>query len=157
MTNINIDKLDREILCLLQEDASMPIADIANHVGLSVSPCWRRIQILEDKGIINKRVTLLNPSNIGLDMTVFVQVKAAKHDKVWLEKFAKHASAFAEVTEFYRMSGAYDYLLKVQVQDMVSFDHFYKRFIAGIDLLDVTSSFAMENIKYSTAMPLAHL
>lgn len=157
MKEITIDKRDKEILDCLQHDATMSIADIANRVGLSVSPCWRRIQLMEEHGIIDKKVTLLNPSRLGLHMTVFVQVKAAKHDKVWLDKFAKHASVFSEVTEFYRMSGAYDYLLKVQVTDMASFDHFYKRFIAGIDLLDVTSSFAMENLKYSTAMPLNHL
>ncbi|MDT0595323.1 Lrp/AsnC family transcriptional regulator [Glaciecola petra] len=157
MKEITIDKRDKEILHFLQQDATMSIADIANKVGLSVSPCWRRIQIMEENGTIDKKVTLLNPSHLGLYMTVFVQVKAAKHDKIWLEKFAKHTSAFSEVTEFYRMSGAYDYLLKVQVTDMASFDHFYKRFIGGIDLLDVTSSFAMENIKYSTAMPLDHL
>lgn len=157
MKEITIDRRDKEILNFLQQDATMSIADIANKVGLSVSPCWRRIQIMEENGTINKKVTLLNPARLGLYMTVFVQVKAAKHDKIWLEKFAKHASVFSEVTEFYRMSGAYDYLLKVQVTDMASFDHFYKRFIGGIDLLDVTSSFAMENIKYSTAMPLDHL
>ena len=127
-----MDAKDKEILSLLQGDASLSIADIADNVGLSVSPCWRRIQQLEQIGIIDKRVTLLNPTKLGLHMTVFVQVKAAKHDKVWLEKFASHASGFAEVTEFYRMSGAYDYMLKVQVADMASFD-------------------------YSTAMPLNHL
>lgn len=154
---MKIDSIDKAILNLLQKDASASVADIASEVGLSVSPCWRRIQILEEKGVIVKRVTLLNPEKLGLFMTVFVQVKAAKHDKVWLDKFAKHADSFAQIIEFYRMSGEYDYLLKVQVADMRSFDHFYKRFIAGIDLQDVTSSFAMESIKYSTALPLDHI
>lgn len=154
---MKINHIDKLILNMLQQNASLSVADIAAEVGLSVSPCWRRIQILEEKGIIEKRVTLLNPEKIGLFMTVFVQVKAAKHDKAWLDKFAKHANSFAQVTELYRMSGEYDYLLKVQVADMASFDHFYKRFIAGIDLQDVTSSFAMENIKYSTALPLEHI
>ena len=154
---MKIDSIDKAILNLLQQNASASVADIANEVGLSVSPCWRRIQILEEKGVIVKRVTLLNPEKLGLFMTVFVQVKAAKHDKTWLDKFAKHADSFAQITEFYRMSGEYDYLLKVQVADMRSFDHFYKRFIAGIDLQDVTSSFAMESIKYSTALPLDHI
>lgn len=141
----------------LQTNASMPITEIATSVGLSVSPCWRRIQLLEERGVILKRVSLLSPEKLGLYMTIFVQVKAAKHEKAWLDKFAKHADSFAQVTEFYRMSGEYDYLLKVLVPDMASFDNFYKRFIAGIDLQDVTSSFAMENIKYSTALPLDHL
>lgn len=154
---MKFDGIDRAILNHLQHDANTSVADIAASVGLSVSPCWRRIQILEDKGLIEKRVALLNPEKIGLFLTVFVQVKAAKHDKLWLDKFAKHADSFAQVTEFYRMSGEYDYLLKVQVADMASFDHFYKRFIAGIDLQDVTSSFAMERIKYSTALPLEQL
>jgi len=154
---MKFDSIDRAILNLLQRDANTSVADIAALVGLSVSPCWRRIQILESKGLIDKRVALLNPEKIGLFLTVFVQVKAAKHDKLWLDKFAQHADSFAQVTEFYRMSGEYDYLLKVQVADMASFDHFYKRFIAGIDLQDVTSSFAMERIKYSTALPLDQL
>ena len=141
----------------MQSNATTPIAEIAELVGLSVSPCWRRIQLLEERGVIQKRVSLLNPEKLGLYMTVFVQVKAAKHDKTWLDKFAKHADSFAQITELYRMSGEYDYLLKVQIPDMASFDTFYKRFIAGIDLQDVTSSFAMENIKYSTALPLEHL
>lgn len=154
---MEFDKIDKAILSFLQTDATMPISQIAAHVGLSVSPCWRRIQLLEEKGAITKRVALLSPEKLRLYMTVFVQVKAAKHDKTWLDKFAKHANSFSQVTEFYRMSGEYDYLLKVLVPDMPSFDTFYKRFVAGIDLQDVTSSFAMENIKYSTALPLEHL
>lgn len=154
---LKFDGADKVILTCLQSNANMPIAEIAEQVGLSISPCWRRIQLLEERGVIQKRVGLLSPEKLGLFMTVFVQVKAAKHDKVWLDKFAKHADSFAQVTEFYRMSGEYDYLLKVLVPDMASFDTFYKRFVAGIDLQDVTSSFAMENIKYSTAMPLDHL
>lgn len=154
---MKFDNIDKTILACLQNNANTPIAEIAEQVGLSVSPCWRRIQLLEERGVIQKRVGLLSPEKLGLYMTVFVQVKAAKHDKVWLDKFAKHTDSFAQVTELYRMSGEYDYLLKVQIPDMASFDTFYKRFIAGIDLQDVTSSFAMENIKYSTALPLEHL
>lgn len=154
---MKFDKVDKAILARLQSNANTPIAEIAELVGLSVSPCWRRIQLLEEKGVIQRKVALLCPEKLGLYMTVFVQVKAAKHDKAWLDKFAKHADSFSQVTELYRMSGEYDYLLKVQIPNMASFDTFYKRFIAGIDLQDVTSSFAMENIKYSTALPLEHL
>ncbi len=157
MKNITLDRIDKEILSLIQEDAERSLADIAETVGLSQTPCWRRIQRLQETGYITKRVGLLNAQKLGLSMTVFVQVKAARHDGNWLDKFAHHASGFEEVVEFYRMSGEYDYLLKVLVADMASFDHFYKRLVNGIDLNDVTSSFAMEQIKYATAIPLNHL
>lgn len=149
-----MDRLDCEILRLLQQDATQSVADIAEQIGLSTTPCWRRIQTLEKTGIIDKRVVLLNPEKIGLGMTVFVQVKAAKHDSVWLKKFAEHATNIEQIVEFYRMSGEYDYMLKVVVADMQAFDVFYKKLVDGIDLSDVTSSFAMEQIKYTTALPV---
>lgn len=149
-----MDRLDCEILRLLQKDATQSVADIAEQIGLSTTPCWRRMQSLEKQGIINKRVALLNPEKIGLGMTVFVQVKAAKHDSVWLKKFAEHTIIFEQIVEFYRMSGEYDYMLKVVVADMQAFDIFYKKFVNGVDLSDVTSSFAMEQIKYTTALPV---
>tara|TARA_B100002049_G_C15933166_1_gene313064 strand:- start:223 stop:699 length:477 start_codon:yes stop_codon:yes gene_type:complete len=154
---ISLDRVDREILSLLQSQGDISVTDVAEHVGLTATPCWRRIQRLEQQGVISKRVALLSADKLGLAMTVFVQVKAARHDGNWLDDFARHVSAFEEVVEFYRMSGEYDYLLKVLVQDMASFDHFYKRLVKGIDLNDVTSSFAMEQIKYDTALPLTHL
>jgi Lrp/AsnC family transcriptional regulator len=149
-----MDRLNAEILRLLQKDATQSVAEIAEQIGLSTTPCWRRIQSLEKQGIIDKRVALLNPEKIGLGMTVFVQVKAAKHDSVWLNKFARHAANIEQIVEFYRMSGEYDYMLKVVVADMQAFDVFYKKLVDGIDLSDVTSSFAMEQIKYTTALPL---
>jgi len=152
-----LDNTDRTILSLLQQNAETPVADIAEKVGLTVTPCWRRIQKLEEKGIISRRVALLQARLLGLTMTVFVQVKAGKHDGKWLAAFAKHAASFDEVVECYRMSGEYDYLLKVLVTDMDCFDHFYKRLVNGIEFSDVTSSFAMEQIKYTTAVPLNHL
>jgi Lrp/AsnC family transcriptional regulator len=152
-----LDNTDRAILSLLQQNAETPVADIAEKVGLTVTPCWRRIQKLEEKGIISRRVALLQARLLGLTMTVFVQVKAGKHDGKWLAAFAKHAASFDEVIECYRMSGEYDYLLKVLVTDMDCFDHFYKRLVNGIEFSDVTSSFAMEQIKYTTAVPLNHL
>ncbi|WP_421132616.1 Lrp/AsnC family transcriptional regulator [Alteromonas sp. A079] len=152
-----MDKLDKAILGLLQQSSDISVNDIAEHVGLTATPCWRRIQKLEADGIITKRVALLKARSLGLTMTVFVQVKAARHDGKWLTAFAEHASSFEEVVEFYRMSGEFDYLLKVLVTDMDSFDHFYKRLVSGIDLNDVTSSFAMEQLKYTTALPLHHL
>jgi Lrp/AsnC family transcriptional regulator len=149
-----MDKLDKEILRLLQIDATQSVADIAEQIGLSTTPCWRRIQSLEKQGIIDKRVVLLNSQKIGLGMTVFVQVKAAKHDSAWLKTFAEHAANIEQVIEFYRMSGEYDYMLKVVVADMQAFDIFYKKLVDGVDLSDVTSSFAMEQIKYTTALPV---
>ncbi|RDV24227.1 Lrp/AsnC family transcriptional regulator [Alteromonas aestuariivivens] len=152
-----MDDTDKAILSLVQHDADLALNDIAEQVGLTSTPCWRRIQRLQQHGVISKKVALLSAEKLGLAMTVFVQVKAGRHDGKWLDTFARHASAFEEVVEFYRMSGEFDYLLKVLVSDMASFDHFYKRLVNGIDLNDVTSSFAMEQIKYSTCVPLNHL
>ncbi|WP_218354484.1 Lrp/AsnC family transcriptional regulator [Alteromonas lipotrueiana] len=157
MKEISIDKIDRAILGLLQTNADLSVTEVAEQVGLTTTPCWRRIQRLQQNGIVTKKVALLDASRLALTTTVFVQVKAARHDGKWLEQFARHVEGFYEVVEFYRMSGEYDYLLKVLVKDMTSFDYFYKRLVKGIDLNDVTSSFAMEQIKYSTALPLHHL
>ena len=157
MKDIALDSIDKAILLLIQQNSDVPVSDIAEKVGLTATPCWRRIQRMEAQGIISRRVALLHARALGLTMTVFVQIKAARHDGKWLEAFSKHASSFEEVVEFYRMSGEYDYLLKVLVTDMDSFDHFYKRLVNGIDLNDVTSSFAMEQLKYTTAIPLNHL
>ncbi|MBU3023436.1 Lrp/AsnC family transcriptional regulator [Aestuariibacter sp. A3R04] len=157
MQSAGPDKTDKAILAILQQNSDTPVQEIADAVGLTSTPCWRRIQRLQERGYITRKVALLSARQLGLAMTVFVQVKAATHHANWLTEFARHVSAFEEVVEFYRMSGEYDYLLKVLVTDMASFDHFYKRLVSGIDLGDVTSSFAMEQIKYSTEMPLTHL
>ena len=149
-----LDRLDKEILRILQKDATTSVSEIADRVGLTTTPCWRRIQQMEKKGILGRRVALVEPESIGLGMTVFVQVKAGNHDADWLGKFARHASDLDEVVEFYRMSGEYDYMLKVIVADMKAFDVFYKKLVGGVNLSDVTSSFAMEQIKYTTALPL---
>lgn len=149
-----MDKIDRAILRLLQVDSTGSMSDIAGQIGLSTTPCWRRIQNLERQGVITKRVALVDAGKVDLGMTVFVQVKAGKHDSVWLTKFARHAANIEQVVEFYRMSGEYDYMLKVVVADLQAFDVFYKKLVGGINLSDVTSSFAMEQIKYTTALPV---
>jgi Lrp/AsnC family transcriptional regulator len=154
---VNIDRIDKEILRIIQQDAALTTAEVAEQVGLTTTPCWRRIQRMQDSGIIIKKVTLLRPEKLNLMLTVFVNVKVAKHDSSWLKKFAEHTQAFEEVVEFYRLSGEFDYMLKVLVCDMQGYDHFYKRFISGIELSEVTSSFAMEKIKNQTAIPLNHL
>ena len=149
-----MDKTDRKILALLQEDAAQPIADIARKIGLSVTPCWRRIQKLEEDGVIRARVALLEAPKIGLGMSVFVAIKTDQHNSDWLAEFARTISQRKEVVEFYRMSGEVDYLLRVVVPDMAAYDRFYKDLIAEVRLTDVSSSFAMEEIKYTTALPL---
>ena len=145
---------DREIMKLLQQDSSLSVGDIARKVGLSVTPCWRRIQRLEEAGIIRGRVALLDKDKLGLGMTVFVALKTDQHNAEWLEEFAQKISSYPEVVEFYRMSGEVDYLLRVVGKDMAAYDRFYNRLISEVSLTDVSSSFAMEEIKYTTALPL---
>ncbi len=149
-----MDSIDKAILRFLQSDLSISLNDIADKVGLSTTPCWRRIQNLEKKGVISKRVALLDAEKVNLGTTVFVQVKAGRHDDKWLKMFARHASSLEEVVEFYRMSGEFDYMLKVVVADLKAFDVFYKKLVSEADLSDVTSSFAMEQIKYTTVLPI---
>lgn len=150
-----MDKIDRQILTILQKDASLPVADVARKVGLSVTPCWRRIQKLEEDHVITKRVALVDGQKIGLGMSVFVGIKTDQHNAQWLQQFADFVSAMPEVVEFYRMSGEVDYMMRVVVADMASYDVFYKKLISEIALKDVSSSFAMEEIKFTTALPLA--
>jgi Lrp/AsnC family transcriptional regulator len=148
-----LDKLDRKILQLLQKDATMPVAEIGRKVGLSTTPCWRRIQKMEE-GVIRRRVAVLDPEKVNAGVTVFVAVKTNEHNDAWLRKFAAVVEDFTEVVEFYRMSGDVDYLLRVVVPSIQAYDVFYKKLIAKIALSDVSSSFAMEQIKYTTALPL---
>ena len=149
-----MDRIDKKILALLQTDASMPVSVIASKVALSTTPCWRRIQNFEKSGVINKRVTLLNRDELNIGIDVFVAIKTSQHNAKWLEKFAKAVTSFSEVVEFYRMSGEIDYLMRVVVPDIHSFDNFYKRLIQKVDIDDVSSSFAMERLKYTTELPL---
>ena len=149
-----MDQIDRQILMQLQHNAAQPVADIARKVGLSVTPCWRRIQRMEEIGIIRKRVALLDSQAIGVGMSVFVAVRTDQHNADWLKNFAAMVADMPEVVEFYRMSGEVDYLLRVVVPDMAAYDSFYRKLIAHVQLTDVSSSFAMEEIKYTTALPL---
>ena len=151
----SMDRIDREILRILQADANIPIAVIADKVGLSQTPCWKRIRRLETDGVIQKRVALLNPEKIGLGITVFVSLQAPDHSDAWLAAFAERVAAMPEVMEFYRMAGDVDYMLRVAVADMAAYDGFYKRLISSVSLKNVTSRFAMERIKSETAYPIA--
>ncbi|MGH6737743.1 MAG: Lrp/AsnC family transcriptional regulator, partial [Bradyrhizobium sp.] len=136
------------------QDASLSVAEIGQRVGLSSTPCWKRLQRLEAAGIITRRVALIDPDKVGLGITVFVSIETGDHSQEWLKRFAEVASAMPEVMEFYRMAGDVDYMLRVVVQDMASYDTFYKKLIATVPLKNVTSRFAMERIKSTTALPI---
>jgi len=152
-----LDRLDKKILSILQEDATIPVAEVAKRVGLSTTPCWRRIQKLEEDGVILRRVALLDPRSVNTKVTVFVSIVTNQHSEEWLRRFAELIREFPEVVEFYRMSGQVDYLLRVVVPDIEAYDAFYKRLIAKIEISDVSSAFAMEQIKYTTALPLSYI
>ena len=149
-----MDAIDRKILAVLQEDASLSVAEIGSRVGLSSTPCWKRIQRLEADGVITKRVAVIDQDKLGLGVTVFVSVETGDHSEDWLKNFAKVVEAMPEVMEFYRMAGDVDYMLRVVVTDIAGYDAFYKRLIAAVPLKNVTSRFAMEKIKSTTALPI---
>lgn len=151
---VKLDAFDLRILALLQEDASKPLAEIADAVGLSPTPCWRRIQKLEAAGYIKQRVALLDRDKLRAGVTVFIAVKTARHSMEWLERFHAAVHDLPEIVDFYRMSGDIDYLLKAYVCDIAAYDALYKKLIARIELSDVTSMFAMEELKSTTAIPL---
>jgi Lrp/AsnC family transcriptional regulator len=150
-----MDAIDRKILNVLQNDASLSVAEIGQRVGLSSTPCWKRIQRLETEGVIQRRVAIVDPEKIGLGVTVFVSIETGDHSQEWLDKFADVVKAMPEVMEFYRMAGDVDYMLRVVVNDIQNYDGFYKRLITTAPLKNVTSRFAMEKIKSTTALPIA--
>jgi Lrp/AsnC family transcriptional regulator len=154
VSNVLLDQIDRRILRELQIDATIPVAELAERVGLSQTPCWKRVKRLTDEGVIQSRVALLAREKLDLGLVVFVSVRTSQHDDAWLATFAKGAAALPEVVEFYRLAGETDYLLKVVVSDIAAYDRFYKRLIATAPLNDVSSAFAMEQIKSTTALPL---
>jgi Lrp/AsnC family transcriptional regulator len=149
-----MDAIDRKILAVVQEDASLSVAEIGTRVGLSSTPCWKRIQRLEAEGVITKRVALVDPGKIGLGITVFVSVETGDHSQDWLTRFAELVGAMPEVMEFYRMAGDVDYMLRVVVPDIAGYDAFYKKLIGTVPLKNVTSRFAMEKIKSTTTLPI---
>ena len=149
-----MDRIDRNILRLLQKDASLSIAEVAEQVGLSTTPCWRRIQNLEHAGVIRGRVALLHQEKLNVGTTVFVAVKTSQHNVDWFDRFAAAVADIDEVMEFHRMSGEVDYLLKIVVPDIAGYDRVYKRLIDMVDISDVSSSFSMERIKCTTELPL---
>lgn len=156
MKKIKIDSIDRKLLDLLQTNAERQVADLAAQVGLSQTPCWRRIQRLKEAGVITRSVTLLDPQKVNVGVTVFVAVRTSTHTQAWFDRFKAAVDVIPEVVEFYRMSGEIDYLLRVVVPDIGAYDKVYKRLIADTHLSDVSSSFAMEEIKFTTALPLSY-
>jgi Lrp/AsnC family transcriptional regulator len=152
-----MDDIDLKILAALQENAQISTADIADKVGLSSTPCWRRIQGLEKSGVIRKRVTLLDREKLNVAIDVFVSIRTHRHDIEWFQSFAETTAKFPEVVEFYRMSGEVDYLLRGVVPDIAAYDRFYQRLIEQEEIFDVSSSFAMETVKYTTALPLTYV
>jgi Lrp/AsnC family transcriptional regulator len=151
-----VDKLDRRILELLQQNGELTAADIADRVGLSKAPCWRRIKKLRDEGILKQTVALLDARAVNVGTTVFVMLKTAKHNQVWFDKFVGTVRDIPEVTEIHRLSGDVDYLMRIVVPDIDAYDAVYKRLIAAVEFLDVSASFALETIKYTTALPLSY-
>lgn len=149
-----LDTIDRQLLAILQRDAETPLADLAQAVNLSSTPCWRRIQRLREHGFITRHVALVDPRKINLAVTVFVGVRTNQHSQAWFEGFRDTVRDIPEIVEFYRMSGDVDYLLRVVVPDIAAYDAVYKRLIRSVELADVSSSFAMEELKFTTALPL---
>lgn len=151
---VSLDAVDRRILAALQRDATLSVNALSEAVGLSPTPCWKRVKRLEEAGVITGRVTLIDRETVGLGVTVFVSIRTAAHDESWLANFAAGVRRLPEVVEFYRMAGEIDYLLKVVCADIADYDRIYKQLIQVAPLHDVSSSFAMEQIKYSTEVPL---
>jgi Lrp/AsnC family transcriptional regulator len=150
-----VDEIDREILLLLQQDASLTARELADHVGLTPTPCWRRVQNLEKAGIIRQRVALLDPQKLGLTVTAIVQIRTNDHSASWLERFSAALAGLPEIMEAHRTSGEIDYMLKVVVPSIEAYDDFYKRLISQVDLYDVRTVFVMEEMKHTTALPVS--
>jgi Lrp/AsnC family transcriptional regulator len=149
-----MDEVDRKLLTLLQQDSTVGMSQLADQVGLSPTPVWKRIQKMEQAGVIARRVAIIEPETVGIGLIVFVAIEAHEHSPEWLAKFAAALDAMPEVMDAYRMAGEVDYMLRVAVPDMAEFDAFYKRLIAAVPLKNVTSRFAMERLKQTTAYPL---
>jgi Lrp/AsnC family transcriptional regulator len=142
-----LDRLDREILRLLAADASLSLADIAVKVGLTPTPCWKRIRRMEQDGIIQRRIAVLDAEKIGLPVSVFVEIETADHSAEWLSRFAEVIRSTPDIVDAWRMSGDVDYLLHVVVPDIAAYDQFYRRLIGAVPLRNVSSRFSMERLK----------
>ena len=151
-----LDQIDRKLLTLLQEDASLSLNELAEQVNLSRNACWNRIRQMEDKGIIVGRVTLLDPEALNVGLTVFIAVRTSHHTAEWLETFRAAVRDLPEIIGIYRTTGDTDYLLQAVVPSMKAYDALYQRLISRVELSDVSSSFVMEEIKRTTVLPLGY-
>jgi Lrp/AsnC family transcriptional regulator len=149
-----MDAIDQKLLEILQQDATVPVAELAQRVNLSQTPCWKRVQRLKESGMIRAQVALCDAAKLGVGTTVFVSVRTNQHNEAWARQFRQAVEGIPEVVEVYRMSGEIDYLLKVVVSDIGDYDRVYQRLIREVSLSDVSSGFAMEQLKYSTALPV---
>ncbi|WP_027696196.1 Lrp/AsnC family transcriptional regulator [Vibrio litoralis] len=150
-----LDKVDKTLLNMLQQDATVSLQELADTVNLTTTPCWKRLKRLEEQGMIDKKVALLNPEKLGLSFVAFALIKTNNHSNEWYQTFVDTVSEFPEVMEFYRMAGEFDYMMKVLVSDMKTYDEFYKKLVNSVEgISNVTSTFAMESIKYTTALPI---
>ena len=149
-----MDEIDVKILKLLQHNCNLPASEVAEKVGLSTSPCWKRMSKLREKNIIKRQVSILNAAELGFGLTAYVSIKTGEHSGEWLREFSETVTDMPEVMEFHRMAGDVDYMLKVIVADIDAFDKFYKRLIGSSAISEVTSRFSMEKIKETTELPL---
>lgn len=155
MKQLVLDKVDKQLLTMLQQDATVSLNQLAEAVHLTTTPCWKRLKRLEEQGVIHKKVTLLNPEGLGLSFVAFALIKTNDHSNEWYQSFVNTVSDFPEIMEFYRMAGEFDYMMKVLVSDMQAYDAFYKKLVNSVEgISNVTSTFAMESIKYTTALPV---
>jgi Lrp/AsnC family transcriptional regulator len=152
-----VDEVDRDIVRLLQQDCSLSARELGDQVGLTATPCWRRVRALEDDGVITGRVVLVDPAKVNLGVTALVNIRTNDHSSKWVETFQRGVDRFPEIVEAYRTSGDIDYLLKVRVPSIAAYDDFYKRLIDTVDLYDVRTTFVMEEIKHTTALPLDYV
>lgn len=155
MSKPDLDRIDRKILHELMQDATLPVAQLAERVGLSQTPCWKRVQKLEAAGIIQRRVAIVDPEKIGLGLAVFVEIEASDHSREWRAAFRDAIKAFPCIVEVHRMAGDVDYLIKVRVPDMAAFDEFYLQLTRALPCRNVTSKFSMETILRTTAWPIS--
>jgi Lrp/AsnC family transcriptional regulator len=149
-----LDLIDRKIVAELMRDATLPVAQIGVTVGLSQTPCWKRIQRLQENGVLTSRVALADPAKLGFGLTIFVGIEAPDHSAEWREGFVRAVNAIPEIMEVYRMAGEMDYLLRITAADMAAFDTLYKRLTDAVPIKNVTSHFAMERMKFTTAYPV---
>ena len=149
-----LDLIDRKIVAELMRDATLPVAHIGEKVGLSQTPCWKRIQRLQENGVLTSRVALADPAKLGFGLTIFVGIEAPDHSAEWREVFVRAVNVIPEIMEVYRMAGEMDYLLRIAVADMAAFDTLYKRLTDAVPIKNVTSHFAMERMKFTTAYPV---